>query len=334
VTIFSERTGTTRAVRSVDINARVSGVLESMHFEPGGLVREGDLLFVIEQRLYRATRDAADAAVKSAEAQLLRTESDLDRVEEAIQSEAVSRSDLDLARANRDMAQAQVLAAKAQLDQAELELSYTEVRAPLSGQIGRNLTDVGNVVGGTGPVKLTSINQIRPIHVYSNVPEEAVVRALRRYGIETSTLRGQEELIPAWAATLADEGFVHEGYLDFISNTVDSATGTIEVRALMENENLALFPGLFVRVRYEEDDLPNAILVEERAVATDLGGRYVYTVGEGNLAERVYVTTGQVQEDGLVPVLEGLEGDETYIVAGLLRARPGMPVNPTPAGSQ
>ncbi|MDX1382439.1 MAG: efflux RND transporter periplasmic adaptor subunit [Thermoanaerobaculia bacterium] len=332
VTFYAERTGTTRAVRSVDINARVSGVLESMHFEPGTLVREGDLLFIIEQRLYKATRDAADAAVKSAEAELLRAESDLERVELAIQSEAVSRSDLDLARANRDMAAAQVLAAKAQLDQAELELSYTEVRAPLTGQVGRNLVDVGNVVGGSGPVKLTSINQIRPMHIYSNVPEEAVVRALQRSGVDIANLEDAGRL-PAWAATLADEGFVHEGYIDFISNTVDSSTGTIEVRIRMENENLSLFPGLFVRTRFEEGDDPEGILIEERAVSTDLGGRYVYTVGEGNIAERVYVTTGQVQDDGMLPVLEGLEGNETYIVDGLLRARPGMPVNPTPAAS-
>ncbi len=164
VTFYMERTGTTRAVRSVEINARVTGVLESMHFEPGTRVREGDLLFIIEPRLYKATRDAAEAAVKSAEAELARTEADLQRIELAIQTDAVSRSDLDLARANRDMAAATVLGTEATLDQAELEYSYTEVRAPLTGQISRNLVDVGNVVGGTGAIVLATINQMQPIH--------------------------------------------------------------------------------------------------------------------------------------------------------------------------
>ena len=332
MTFYMERTGTTRAVRSVEINARVTGVLESMHFEPGTMVREGDLLFIIEPRLYKATWDAAEAAVKSSEAELARTEADLQRIELAIQTDAVSRSDLDLARANRDMAAATVLAKEASLDQAELRYSYTEVKAPLNGLISRNLVDVGNVVGGSGPIVLATINQMQPIHAYFESPEEVVVLALERLGADPTRIKDADP-IPVHVATLADQGYVHEGIVDFIANTVDAATGTIEIRAVIPNEDISLFPGLFIRVRVPMETVPDGILVREEAVGTDLGGRFVYVLGDDNLIGQTYVTVGTVEDDGMVPVLDGLDGSETYVVTGLLRARPGMPATPKPAES-
>jgi RND family efflux transporter MFP subunit len=326
ITLYEEYTGNTRAYQGVEIRARVTGVLEEMHFQPARLVRRGDPLFVIEPYTYKAERDAAFAALKSAEAELARAESDLKRVSIAIQTNAVSESDLDLAQANRDMAEAALLSAQANLDRAELQYSYTQIASPLTGQVGRNLVDVGNVVSGSERTLLTTVNQIKPIHVYWNAPEREVLDALERVANEGR--RPADGTSEAFVATLNDRGFPHEGRIDFIGNTVDPETGTIEVRAVLPNDDVVLFPGLFVRVRVPAGDVRDAVLVHETAIGTDLGGRYVYVVGDDNIVERRYLDLGPVQEDGMIYVREGLGGDETYIVEGLLRARPGLPVNP------
>lgn len=337
VTVFSEHLGTTQAFESVEVKARVSGELEKITFVPSTIVEEGEQLFVIEPRLYKAERDAADAALKSAQAELARTESDLQRVEQAVKTNAVSQSDVDLARANRDMARASVLSAEAALDSAELQYSYTQVRSPITGQVGRNRVDRGNIVSGSQGTLLTTVNRMQPMFVYFDAPEEIVLRALANMDLTTVVdINAEDEasrrgVTNAEVATLIDEGFPYSGPIDYVSNTVDAATGTIQVRAVLPNERMSLFPGLFVRVRIPMGLLEDAVLIREEALGTDLGGRYVFVVGEGNVVEQKYVELGPVEPDGMVPILEGLDGSETYIVEGLLRARPGMPVNPDTA---
>jgi len=328
VTLFSEHLGSTRASESVEVRARVTGELEQITFEPSTLVKEGQVLFVIEPRVYKAELDSADAALKSAKAELARTESDLQRVEQAIKTNAVSQSDVDLARANRDMAKAGVLSGEAALDAADLQYSYTQVRAPITGQAGRNLVDRGNIVSGSERTLLTTVNRMQPMYVYFDAPEEVVLRALRDRDLSRAPRDEGESQVVAQIATLIDDDFPFEGPIDYVSNTVDPDTGTIQLRAVLTNEDLALFPGLFVRVRVPIGTLDNAILIDEKALGTDLGGRYVYVVGPENIVEQRYVELGVVEPDGMVPILDGLEGDETYIVEGLLRARPGKPVTP------
>ena len=334
VTLYSEHLGTTQAFESVEVKARVSGELEEITLEPSTIVNEGEQLFLIEPRLYKAERDAAFAALKSAEAELARAESDLKRVEQAVKTNAVSQSDVDLARAQRDMASAAVLSAKAMLDSAELQLSYTQVRAPITGQVGRNRVDRGNIVSGSQGTLLTTVNRMQPMFVYFDAPEEIVLRALQNMNLTTVVdINSEDEasrrgVTNAEVATLIDEGYPYSGPIDFVSNTVDAATGTIQVRAVLPNDKMNLFPGLFVRVRIPMGMLENAVLIREEALGTDLGGRYVYVVGEGNVVEQKYVELGPVEPDGMVPITEGLDGSETYIVDGMLRARPGLPVSP------
>jgi len=328
VTYFAEFTGTTRSFESVEVRARVAGTLEQIAFEPSLMVERDQLLFVIEPRSYKATLDAAVAALRSSEADLARAESDLVRVTQAAKTDAVSASDVDLARAKRDMASANVLAAKAGVDTAELQFSYTEVRAPIAGQVGRNLVDAGNIVGVTEATLLTTVKRLDKVFVYFDVPEKTLLMILKARS--EGLLDSDAEKVEARVATLADDDFPHRGHIDYVSNTVDADTGTISVRAVLANDNEVLFPGLFVRVRIPGGVVEDAVLVAEKAIGTDLGGRYVYVVGSDNIVEQRYVEMGPIQEGGLVPILDGLDGSETYIIEGLLKARPGLPVSPQP----
>jgi RND family efflux transporter MFP subunit len=334
---YSVYTGTTRAIESTEVRARASGTLEKMHYQPRGFVEKNQLLFSIEPDAYRAARDAAAAQVKSAEAELARAESDLKRIEIAIRTRAVSESDLDLARARRDQAAASVLAAKATLDKAELDLSYTEVRAPIGGQVARNEIDPGNLVNAGQATLLTTINRLQPMHVYFDVPEAAVLRFLRtaaERGVDVTAggnAGDADGAKNAHVATAADDGFPHAAVIDYIDNEVDAGTGTIEVRAVLGNEDLLLVPGLFVRVRIAGEVLEDAIVVPEKALGTDLNGKYVLVVGDDGIVEARYVAAGPRQDDGTVAIVEGLDGGERIIVEGLLKARPGLPVTPMTA---
>jgi RND family efflux transporter MFP subunit len=322
---YGEFTGTTRAVESVEIRARVAGTLEEIRFDPSTPVRRGQVLFVVEREHYIAARDEALGSLRSTEAELARAESDLQRVEQAIQTNAVSQSDLDRAQATRDQAEAAVLAARGRLANAELNLDYTLVRSPLDGMIGRWFVDPGNLVGATGPTHLATVNRLAPIYVYFEAPEDDVLAFL---AARTDSTQRTEQVGRVQVALANETDFPHEGVIDFVDNTVDPATGTIELRAVLPNEDGSLFPGLFVRIRVVGREKPNALVVREQAIGTDLGGKYVLVVGEGDVVDQRYVTLGPRQEDGTIEVTDGLDGTERYIVNGMLRARPGFPVTP------
>jgi RND family efflux transporter MFP subunit len=325
---FAIFTGFSRAVESADVVARVAGILETVDFDPSTQVEKGQLLFTIEKTKYKALRDAAEASLRSAEADLLRSETELKRVEKASKSKAVSEMDVDRSRADRDMAVAAVSSAQASLDEAELNYSYTDVVSPIDGVVSRRLVDAGNLVGQDGSTKLTRVNKLQPIYVYFHAPESLVLSFMADRSKNVPQEVKSDDHGVAQVALANDTGFPHEGMLDYIDNEVDRNTGTIELRARLENEDQQLFPGLFVRVKVEGQRIPDAVQVPEVAVGTDLGGKYVFTVGEGDIVEQKYVVLGDPQEGGLIHIKEGLEGDETIIVNGLVFARPGLPVTP------
>lgn len=328
---YSIYTGTSRAFESTEVVARVAGRLESVEYDVSSWVEKGDVLFTIEPEKYQAMRDAAFAGLKSSKADLARAETELVRVERASESRAVSEMDVDRAVAERDMAEAAVLAAEAELAEDELNLSYCTVRAPIEGFASRNLVDVGNLVGQSGPTPLTSINKLDPIFVYFNVPEHLVLRFLsmaRNRGMDPE--RAKKDL-PAWISLANETDFPHQGVIDYIDNTVDPRTGTIEMRVRLDNEAGFFFPGLFVRVMVKSLPEPDQVVIAETALGTDLGGKYVYVVGEDDVVEQRYLELGLTQEDGTVHVMSGLEGDETVIVNGMMFARPGLPVTPLTA---
>ena len=326
VTPFVEFTGTTRSIASAEVRARVAGRLESMAFTPSTVVNEGDLLFVIEREQYQADRDEADAGLRSANAQLALAESNLERIKMARESEAVSEQDLDRAVAQKDQADARVMSAEAQLSVAELNYSYTLVRSPITGQVSRRLVDIGNLVGSSEQTLLTTVNAMQPIFVYFEAPERVVLNLLALKAAEVAERPESDTLTNAYVATAIDTTFPHVGKIDYIDNTVDPTTGTIQIRAVLPNDDLVLFPGLFVRVRVPARAVRDAILVNERAIGTDLGGKYLYVLGDSSVVDQRYITIGYTTDDGMALITQGLDGTETYIVNGMLRARPGFPV--------
>jgi RND family efflux transporter MFP subunit len=331
VTIVHEFVGTTQARESVEIRARVQGYLKRITFEPSSFVRRGEVLFVIEPEPYQAQYDRAEAGLRAAEAGLRRAESDLDRLEQAVRTNAVSQQEVTRARAERDQASAALLEAEAAVTTAEIELGYTTVESPIAGLVSRNYVDVGNLVGAGEPTLLTTVRQIDPIYAYFEVSERFVARALEDRGGHKDP--GKDDPVPA-TLLLEETGREIEGYIDSLENTVDPATGTIRVRGVFPNANAKVFPGFFVRVRVPGDEIEDAVVVEETALGTDLGGRYVMVVGGDSVVERRYVEPGPLQPDGTRVVLEGLEAGERYITEGLQRARPGLPVNPVDAAGQ
>jgi RND family efflux transporter MFP subunit len=330
VTIVHEFVGTTQARESVEIRARVQGYLEKMAYEPSSFVRKGDLLFVIEPEPYQAQRDRAEAGLKAAEAGLRRAESDLDRLEQAVRTNAVSQQEVTRARAERDQASAAMLEASAVLTNAEIQLEYTTVESPIDGMVSRNLVDLGNLVGAGESTLLTTVRRIDPIFAYFEVSERFMAQILEQRGGHRDPDDNSE--LPA-TLVLKETGLEIEGRVDSVDNTVDPATGTIQLRAVFPNSDAKVFPGFFVHVRLPGELLEDAVLVEETALGTDLGGRYVMVVGDDNIVERRYIEPGPLQEDKTRVVLEGLEPGERYITVGLQRARPGMPVTPKYAGS-
>jgi len=329
VTVFQEFVGTTQARESVEIRARVQGFLDRIAFEPSTFVRKGDLLFVIEPEPYQALRDRAEAGIKAAEAGLRRAESDLDRLEQAVETNAVSQQEVTRARAERDQASAALLETQAALTTAEIQLEYTTVESPIDGLVSRNLVDLGNLVGAGEATLLTTVRRIDPIFAYFEVSERFVAQQLEKSGGHKDPGTGDE--IPA-TLVLMETGLEIEGKVDAVDNTVDPATGTIQLRAVFPNSDAKIFPGFFIRVRLPGEFLENALLVEETALGTDLGGRYVMVVGDGDVVEKRYIEPGPLQGDKTRVVLEGLEPGERYITVGLQRARPGMPVTPKNGG--
>jgi RND family efflux transporter MFP subunit len=331
VTLFQDFTGNTEAVEAVEIRARVQGYLESASFEPSSFVRKGQLLFTIEQEPYIAARDRAAANLASAEAGLRRAESDLDRLEEAVRTNAVSQQEVTRARAERDQASAALLEAQAALRTAELQLGYTRVESPIDGLVSRRMVDPGNLVGAGQATLLTTVRRIDPIYAYFEMNERLLARILETRDVFDQR-QMREDPVPV-TMSVPETDVRIDGRVDWIDNTVDPATGTVRVRGVFPNPGALVFPGFFVTLRLPGEIVSDAVLVQEIAVGTDLGGRYVLVVGDDNVVERRSFEPGPLQEDQTRVVLAGLQPGERYIVSGLQRARPGLPVTPREAGT-
>lgn len=316
-------TGTTEAVQTVEIRARVQGYLRRIHFKDGSDVRKGDLLFEIEPDSFVAQRDQAQATLKSCEAEQVRAQIDLDRVQEAIKTNAVSQQDLSTKIADLDKAKAAVAAARAALVEAELQLSYTRIVSPLDGRISRRLVDEGNLVGAGEQTLLATVVQLSPIYIQFYASEGLVLEAVSKESAAASLAVGLEN----------ETGYPHDGVLNYRDNTVDAGTGTILLRGELPNEDKKILPGMFVRIRVPTTERPNTLLVQDAALSTDLGGKYLLVVNDKNVVERCPVKVGR-QIGELRIVDSGLSVDARYITKGIQSVFAGSEVVSQLEGTQ
>jgi len=333
---YLEFTGTTMAFEEAEVRARVSGFLQSMHFTPGTMVEEGELLFVIDPREYQAGLNAAKAEVESGQAQLERAKIELDRAERLFEQKAGAEAEVVKWRGERDVAKAAVARAEAKLERARLDLGYTRVTAPISGRGSRNYVDLGNLVGESEPTLLTTVTRYDPIYVYFNLNERDLLKVMamvrqkaEETGHDPSSEASSEAKIPTFIGLANEEGYPHEGILNFAESGVDPGTGTLQLRGVFPNPGSrpVLVPGLFTRVRMPIDERENALLVSERAIGADQSGRYLLAVNSENVVEKRLIRMGQLV-DGLAVIEEGLRPGEWVVVNGLQRARPGAKVDP------
>jgi RND family efflux transporter MFP subunit len=314
---WDEFTGHFEAVNSVEVRPRIGGLVERVGFVEGALVRQGDVLFVIDSRPYQAEVARAEAVLAQARTRNQLAGMEVERAQKLVNSQAISREELDARTSGRAEGDAGVRAAEAAVRVARLNLEWTVVRAPISGRVGRAEITAGNIVQA-GPTLLTTIVSLDPIYVYFDTDEQAYLKYMSAQGAGPN---GREVLIG-----LANEsGFPHQGRLNFVDNRVDGASGTIRARAVLSNPNRQFTPGLFARVRLLGSQRHLATLVQDAAIGTDQDRKFVLVLKSDTTVEYRPVTTGSIVE-GLRTIQSGLKPGERVVINGLMRVRPGMKV--------
>jgi membrane fusion protein, multidrug efflux system len=330
VAIWDEFSGRLEAVERVEVRSRVAGAVHAIHFREGALVKQGDLLVTIDPAPFAAEVDRAEAQVIAARARVLFTKNEQERGQQLFESRNMSQRDLDQRTNAHREAEANLRAAQAALQSTRLNLGYTEVRAPVSGRVGKREITVGNLVaaGPDAPV-LTTLVSVNPIYASFNADEEVVMRALKSVRIDANA-QTQVDRIPVQMFTTMTNGTPIDGRLQLIDNQVDARSGTVRVRAVFENADGGLMPGQFARLRMGQAKTAPALLVNERAIGTDQNKRFVMVVDADSKAVYREVTLGAASE-GLRVVTSGLQPGERIVVNGLQRIRPGALVAPQAA---
>lgn len=312
-----EFSGRLEAVERVDIRARVGGYITSVNFKPGSLVNKGDVLFVIDARPYQAEANRAEAAAVSAHAKADLARLELARSERLLADKAIAQREVDEKSSSLKELDANVRAAQASLQAARLNLGYANVTSPISGRVSKAEITVGNLVDGSAI--LTSVVSNKDIYASFDGDEETYLRVAR------VAQKGAPVIVKVGLAN--EQGFPHEGKLEFVDNRLDAATGSVRMRATFANNDNTLVPGLFARVQLSgsAETLHKVALISERAIGTDQDRKFVYVVKADNTADYRAVTLGSVV-DGLRVVRTGLKPGEKIVVNGLQRVQPGAPI--------
>jgi len=320
---WDEFTGRVSAPESVELRARVSGYVDRVAYKEGQEVKKGDLLFVIDQRRYRAELARAQAELERARAEARLAQTQDKRAQTLVEAKAISREEFETRRAASTGGDAAVRAAEAAVASAQLDLTFTEVRSPINGRAGRALITVGNLASADQTLLTTVVSQ-NPMYVYFEADEQTYLRynELARKGERAGDKN------PVRIGLAGESGYPHAGTVDFTDNQLDANTGTIRARAVVPNDERVLTPGLFARVQLEGSGDFKAMLVDDKAVLTDQDRKYVYVLGPKNAAVRKDVKLGRMI-DGLRVVESGLAPTDKVIVHGVQKVFfPGMPVQP------
>ena len=338
---YREYTGRTAAVDSVEVRSRVSGYIletprkkkgdgaanEHVNVTEGSVVKEGDLLFLIDPEPYELAIKQATASIAATQATLTRNEKDYARLSQLRDTNSISQAEVDSAFAARDESKAQVDNLKAARDRAELDLRFTKVISPINGLVGEALVTRGNLVVADSTI-LTSIVSTDPVYVYFDVDEESLLDYRRR--IRTGAVQSaRNSQIDISMALTNEKEFTHQGYIDFVDNKTDPDTGNTRIRGTFPNADNSLSPGLFARVKIPFTAEYPALLVPTRSLGMDQQGRFLMVVDEKSTAKRRAVEVGSERE-GMTVITKGLTADDVVIVEGLQKARPGAPVTTVP----
>ena len=326
VSQWDDFSGRVEAVESVELRPRVSGYIDKVNYVEGQEVKKGDVLFTIDARSYRAELDRATAELNRARTQAQVSRSEADRARRLSDQQAISTETWEQRRAVSEQALAQVQAAQAAVDAARLNMEFTQVRAPINGRAGRAMVTAGNLVtAGDSASVLTTLVSLDKVHVYFDADEGTFLRyaQMARKGERPSERDGE---LPVKVGLSGEDGYPHEGKVDFLDNQVTRSTGTIRVRALLDNADRAFTPGLFARVQLLGSGQFQAMLIDDKAVLTDQDRKFVYVVDKDNKAQRRDIQLGR-NADGLRIVEQGLKAGDRVIIDGVQKVfMPGMPV--------
>jgi RND family efflux transporter MFP subunit len=334
---YDEYVGRFTAINAVEVRARVSGYLDGLHFKDGQLVKQGDLLFTIDKRPFQNTLDQARANLVQAQSNVAFTESDYTRGQQLVRDKTITDQTFEQrAQAFRN-AKASVSNNEAAVRQAELDMEFTELRAPVNGRIGDRRVSPGNLVtGGTGgnTTLLATIVSIDPIYFEFTFDEASYLRYERLAKNGGQDVASRNAGVPVALKLIDENDFDHAGRMDFVDNVIDRATGTIRGRAVFENPNGVLTPGMFARVRVPGSSPYEGLLVPDAAIGTEQARRFVIVIDAQDTAHPKYVTLGQLTSDNLRVIKDGIGPDDRIVVSGLMQARPGAKVRPEEQGAK
>ena len=337
VTDTLEFTGTTAALESVDVRPRVTGFLEEVQFQPRAKVNKDQVLFTIDERPFKNVLDSAIAAEAALQAQLVKAQSDYDKVQRLLPQGAASQDEFTAALSTRDSLVAQIAQAQAQIHSAQLNFDFCTVTSPIHGRISRNLVDPGNIVVADNTLLATIVDD-DAVYAYFNPSERDVLtlraEIRRQAAAAGASAASQVDLAqtrpPAYLGLMTEDGFPHKGAIDYAAPQLDASTGTIQLRARFPNDDAVLLPGLFVRISVPISEPYQALTVTERALSSDQGQRYLLVVNDKNVVEYRRVTIGTLH-DGMRVISAGLKPEDWVIVNGIQRVRPGATVKPIQA---